>query len=378
MTLQDLETQVLNKQKLGQVLMNGSQEEIDTAMVEFAAGIEAQVLEMATNKQSDQAVLAARGGHALTNEETTFFNKVIDAKGFDGVEELVPATLIERVFEDLTYKHELLNEISFVNVNGLTTWTVKKGELQTAFWGKLSAAHKEMLDEGFEQIPVNQLKLSAYLLVSKAMLDLGPSWLDRYVRTVLVESIAIALEAAIVAGTGKDQPIGMIKDLDNVKNGEHADKKKVELSDFTPKTLGKEVMKPLCKKGKRNPQNVLLIVNPLDYWEHIFPATTFLNAQGVYVYNVLPIPGKVIQSAAVPVGSMVAGIASDYFMGLGGAQKIESYDQTRAIEDEQLYIARMYANGRAKENESFIVYDISKMGEGKPDEPEIPETKKTK
>ncbi|PGS65016.1 phage major capsid protein, partial [Bacillus cereus] len=77
------------------------------------------------------------------------------------------------------------------------------------------------------------------------MLDLGPSWLDRYVRTVLVESIAIALEAAIVAGTGKDQPIGMIKDLDNVKNGEHADKKKVELSDFTPKTLGKEVMKPL-------------------------------------------------------------------------------------------------------------------------------------
>ncbi|PGS63660.1 phage major capsid protein, partial [Bacillus cereus] len=52
MTLQDLETQVLNKQKLGQVLMNGSQEEIDTAMVEFAAGIEAQVLEMATHKQS--------------------------------------------------------------------------------------------------------------------------------------------------------------------------------------------------------------------------------------------------------------------------------------------------------------------------------------
>ncbi|PGS63664.1 phage major capsid protein, partial [Bacillus cereus] len=48
MTLQDLETQVLNKQKLGQVLMSGSQEEIDAAMVEFAAGIEAQVLEMAT------------------------------------------------------------------------------------------------------------------------------------------------------------------------------------------------------------------------------------------------------------------------------------------------------------------------------------------
>ncbi|MED2604890.1 phage major capsid protein, partial [Bacillus thuringiensis] len=37
------------------------------------------------------------------------------------------------------------------------------------------------------------------------------------------------------------------------------------------------------------------------------------------------------------------------------------YDHTRAIEDEDLYIAKMYANGRAEENESFLVYDISEM-----------------
>ncbi|MEB9549535.1 phage major capsid protein [Bacillus cereus] len=372
MTVQDPETKFLNKEQLGQILMSGSQEEIDNAMIEFAAGIEQQVIQMATTKQNDQAVLAARGGYALTNEELTFFNKVIDANGFDGVEELVPATLIERVFEDLTYNHELLNEILFVNVNGLSSWTVKKGEIQTAFWGKLSSAHKELLDEGFEQIPVNQLKLSAFLPVSKAMLDLGPNWLDRYVRTALVESLAIALEAAIVAGTGKDMPIGMIKDLDNVTNGEHADKPKTKMERFTPKTLGEQVMSPLCKDGKRTPQNVLLIVNPLDYWSKIFPSTTFLTAQGTYVFNVLPIPGKVIQSVAVPVGTMVAGMAKDYFMGLGGSQKIESYDQTRAIEDEQLYIARMYANGRAKENESFLVFDISEMEVIEPTPPTEP------
>lgn len=377
MALQDLETKVLNKQELGKVLMSGSEEEVNAAMVDFAANIEQQVIQMATTKQNDQAVLAARGGQALTSQELKFYNQVIDAQGFAGVEELVPATVIERVFEDLVEQHELLKEIMFVNVAGLSTWTIKKGSVQTAFWGKLCAAHKELLDEGFEQIPVNQLKLSAFLPVCKSMLDLGPVWLDRYVRTVLVESLAIALEAAIVAGTGKDQPIGMIKDLETVNGGEHADKKKKALKEFSPTTLGSEIMAPLTKGGTRTPQNVLLVVNPLDYWGKIFPSTTFMTAAGTYVYNVLPIPGKIIQSVAVPVGTMVAGLASDYFFGLGGAQRLEAYSETRAIEDEELYIARMYGNGRPKENDSFLVFDISKLEPVKPclPQPETPATK---
>ncbi len=33
------------------------------------------------------------------------------------------------------------------------------------------------------------------------------------VRTVLVESLRIALEQAIVDGTGKDMPVGMMRDM---------------------------------------------------------------------------------------------------------------------------------------------------------------------
>ncbi|WP_373565648.1 phage major capsid family protein, partial [Schaalia odontolytica] len=62
--------------------------------------------------------------------------------------------------------------------------------------------------------------------VAKAMLDLGPTWLDQYVRTVLSESMAIALEDAVVNGTGKDMPIGMMKDLAGaVVDGVYPDKK---------------------------------------------------------------------------------------------------------------------------------------------------------
>ena len=50
---------------------------------------------------------------------------------------------------------------------------------------------------------------------------------------MLSESIAIALEQGIVAGTGKDQPIGMIKDLaGSVNLGVYSDKEATAVNRF--------------------------------------------------------------------------------------------------------------------------------------------------
>lgn len=194
------------------------------------------------------------------------------------------------------------------------------------------------------------------------MLDLGPEWLDRFVREILFESMAIALELAIVAGTGKDQPIGMIKNLNGaVVEGVYPDKVAVELDDLKPETLGLKVMAPLTKNGKRAVPMVLMVVNPLDYWSKIFPATTFLSATGTYVHGVLPIPAKIVQSVAVTQGTMIAGMAKDYFMGVGSTQKIDFSDHYKFLEDERTYIAKQYANGKPIDNDAFLVFDISGM-----------------
>ena len=64
------------------------------------------------------------------------------------------------------------------------------------------------------------------------------------------------------------------------------------LSNLSPKSLGKNVMYPLTRNGKRTVKNVILVVNPADYWEKIFPATTVLTQNGTYAYGVLPIQRK--------------------------------------------------------------------------------------
>ncbi|MDR5047291.1 phage major capsid protein [Bacillus cereus] len=319
--------------------------------------------EIASNL-NNQAVLNSRGLHALTNEERSYYNEVIaSGEAFAGVEKLIPATVIDRVFEELVRNRPLLQAIDFINVTGLTEWIMKKGEIPAAWWGKLCDDIKQVIDEGFEKVQLNLYKLSAYIPVCKAMLDLGPEWLDRYVRTVLMESMYIALEQAVISGTGKEQPIGMMKNLDGaVVGGIYPDKTAVALNDLSPKTLGKEIMAPLTNNGKRNVANVIMVVNPMDYWARIFPAITFQNANGEYVQNTA-IPIQFIQSTEVPNGKSVTGMAKDYFLGVGSTQKIEFSDEVKFIEDERVYIGKQYANGRPKDNKSFLVFDISKLGE---------------
>lgn len=367
----DREAQKQNemREKLLNAMNSGDEEQAAAAMVEFANSIQQNIINearQAVNEDlSDQQVMVSRGLQVLTKDEQSYYNEVIANKGFAGTETLVPATVFERVFEYLRVNHALLNHIQFVNTTGVTQWVVKKGYVQSAWWGKLCEEIKELLDDGFEVIATNLYKLSAYVPICNAMLDLGPIWLDRYVREILAESMAIALEEAIVNGTGKDQPIGMMKDLKAaVTNGVYSDKTATPLTDLTPTSLGKEVMAPLTNDGRRAVGNALMIVNPLDYWEKIFPATTFLTQNGAYVSGVLPIPATVIQSLAVPKGKMVAGIASDYFMGVGSTQKMESSKEYRFLEDETVYLSKQYANGRPKDNDSFLVFDISALKAG--------------
>lgn len=355
------------KEKLKNAIESNDSEAFTQAQIEMAKSIQNKILKeakQAVNEDiNDQAIMVKRGLNPLTKEEREYYNEVISGEGFAGTEKLMPATIFDRVFEDLRQKHPLLSEINFVNTTGVTEWITREGDAEAAWWGQLTDTIKKKLGAAFKKEKTELFKLSAYVPVAKAMLKLGPEWLDRFVRELLFESLAIALELAIVAGTGKTQPIGMIKDLAGaVVEGVYPDKSATALNDLEPKTLGINVMAPLTKGGKRAVPKVLMIVNPLDYWSKIFPATTILTANGTYVYGVLPIPAKIVQSVAVTEGKMVAGMAKDYFMGVGSTQKIEHSDHYKFLEDERTYIAKQYANGKPIDNKSFLIFDISGMG----------------
>lgn len=354
------------EERMKNALESGDSEAFAKAQIDIAKSIEERILQEAQTARNedlnDQAVMTKRGLNPLTSEEKAYYNEVIGGAGFGGTEKLMPPTIFERVFEDLRQNHPLLSEITFVNTTGTTEWITRASDVEGAWWGTLTSTIIKKLEGTFKKETTELYKLSAYVPVCKSMLDLGPVWLDKFVREILFESMSVALELAIVKGTGKEQPIGMVKDLKgSVVEGVYPDKTATPLIDLQPATLGSKIMSPLTKEGKRAVAQPLLIVNPLDYWEKIFPQTTYLTADKTYVHGVLPIPAKIIQSIAVEKGKMIVGMAKDYFMGVGSAQKIEYSDHYKFLEDERTYIAKQYANGKPIDNDSFLVFDISGM-----------------
>lgn len=367
------------RQQVAQALGGDDQKALDQAMAAFAGSIQEQVLSEAKAwaesqmNAMDAGILSARGVRQLTSEENRYYQKVIEAmrstspkQALAELDVVMPKTTIDAVFEDLVDQHPLLSAVSFQNTSGLIEMLVNTGSKQLATWSPLTDAVTKELIGGFKKVKMDLNKLSAFLPVAKAMLDLGPAWLDRYVRTVLQEALYLGLEEAIINGTGKDMPIGMNRQVGEgvtVTGGVYPEKATVPLKSLDPVAYGTLLagMSKTPNGHARSVERVIMVVNPNDYLTKIMPATTIRAADGTYVSNVFPFPTTVIQSVQVPENRAIIGLGDRYFMGVGTGQsgKLEYSDEYRFLEDERVYLVKLYGHGEPLDNNAFVYADIS-------------------
>lgn len=364
------------KQKLVDAFKSDNPDDITQAFADFAENVQQNVMEEYNQykEAQDSNILSKRGVHQLTSAEQKYYTKLIEAmkssnprQAITDIDVAFPETIIDNVMQDLQSEHPLLNAINFVNTTILTKILINKQGSQMASWGQLNSAITEELQGAIGKIDLTICKLTAYMPLSKDMLNIGPAWVDAYVRATLTEALALALETAIVDGTGNNEPIGMdrsVADDVTVTGGVYPKKTATAITAFDPTTYGTLLDKiSQAPNGKRRPvPGVILIVNPSDYFTKVFPATTLRTTNGTYATNVFPFPTTVIQSPATPVGSAVMGLASKYFMGIGGGSaggKIEYSDEFHFLDDERVYTVRMYGNGRALDDNAFQLLDIS-------------------
>lgn len=380
----------LIKQELMKDMKAAMQSEDGSAIVQvltdFADSIQQNVLADVRAYQitQDKEILQKRGIHQLTQKETEFYQSWIDAakssnprQAITDLDIALPFTVIDNVMEDLKGNHPLLNLIDFQNMTAVKKMLFNKKGKQLAVWGAITSAITEELSGAIGQVDISLNKLSAFMPVSKDMLEVGPQWLDAYVRAILSESIAYGLEEGIINGTGKNQPIGMIRDIhDGVSvsssDGYPAKTKKV-ITDFSDTTIGglfAELAKdPIDSKKSRtvNANDIVLIVNPFDYFKKVLPsimANKRMNAMMGILDNPFDIK-NVIQSDQMAEGTAILGLASKYKMGIGSESskggKIEYSDEYKFLEDQRYYLVKVLGNGRATSDNDFIYLDISKL-----------------
>ncbi len=370
------------QQKILAAMKSGDETEIKEAWESLHNSIADKVkADFADLQEShDAAVLAQRGYRQLTSKETKWYQKVISALkstdpkqaftailGGDNEEDLMPTTIIEDVYKNLCEDHELLKAINFQHVGYTTKWILNDHAAQTAVWGEITDEITKEITSAFEVIDIDQFKLSAFAVIEKGMLDLGPAFLDGYIRQCLYEALAAGLELAIISGTGAKQPTGLIRniarDVSFNKETGYPLKEQIAVTDFTPASYGALVARlAKTEKGKKRKfTEVCLICNQNDYLTKVMPATTVLNANGVYVNDLFPVPTKVFVSNALEDGQAVLFLNGEYFMGIGGSKNgvIEYSDEYKFIEDQRVFKIKQYGTGRAFDNTSALFLNIS-------------------
>lgn len=337
-------------------------------------------------ENQDNAVLNSRKTNRLTNDEKKFYNALVsedhvntDTNWKEG--ELLPETVVDRIFEDIETEHPLLQHIN-INRTGLKARVIRSVPEGQVVWGKVFGEIRGQLEATFYEQDVTLGKATAFVVVPKDLKDAGVQWVDRYVRAQIKEAFAVAIEKTAVVGEGaaKDQPVGLMKEI-NRTNGAVSDKtvagtltladaqtsiseiggviKNLSIKEYYDKDGNVKT-----SKGANVLNNVVIVLNPADY---IYTGVAFMQLHNGAFVSPIPFNVTFEQSEFVPQGKAVAFDKTRYNFYAGSEVIVREFDQTLALEDMDLYTAKQFLYAEPDDNKTSFVYDVDFSSLGAPE-----------
>ena len=303
----------------------------------------------------------------LTPEQYKFFNEVNTEVGYKE-EELLPETTINEIFDDLTTEHPLLNAIGLRSA-GPRVKFLRSETSGVAVWGKIFGEIKGQLDAAFSEETAITNKLTAFVVIPKDLKDLNVNWIEAFVRAQITEAFSVAIELAVVDGDGDSKPVGLNRDVSKGSvNGETTTYPKKQPEGTLTFGSVRDTIDELTKVMKFHSVkengysqevsgNVIMIVNPENKWE-VEAQHTVMNANGAYV-TALPFNIQIVESVAQPAGEVTTFVRGRYDAVVGGGITIRKYDQALPIEDMDLFTAKQFVYGKAKDNKAAAVWTLA-------------------
>ena len=298
----------------------------------------------------------------LSAEEKQFYEKFKDIKQAITAKQvdIIPEEIIDRTLDDIKKKSDILKLVRFAPAN-VKRWMVAEHS-GAAQWGPLTEEITAELSASFSSLNIEVGKLHVALVIPKAIQDLALPFVDRYFTAILSEAMQDGLVRGFLDGDGKEAPIGIMRMI-GTTNEDGTNKAKTVVTNikkFSPKGLA-GVRKTLTKNGLRTIGTLYLLCNPKDEAEYVDPALYGESLAGGYRNTSFMNIEKIVD-ANVPEGKAIFTIADMYVMGASSID-MKTYDQTKAMEDADVIIGKCYANGRAIDDDTAVVFDVTKLEE---------------
>lgn len=299
---------------------------------------------------------------SLSEKEKEFYENFKDIKqAITGAQiDIIPTEIIDRTLDDVKKASDILKLVTFAPAS-VKKW-ITAAKTGAAVWGGLNDKLKGELNAAITSLNIEVNKLTAYLVIPKSVRELALEYVDKYFRAILAEAMQDGLVTGYLTGDGKTGPVGIFKQI-NATNTDGTAKDKTVVTNITtlsPKGLS-EVRKTLTNGGKRAVSKLYLICNPSDEAEYVDPCMFGESPIGGYIQRTF-MPIEKISDANVPLGKAAFTIENAYIMGTTGV-KVNEYKETLAMDDADLITAKCEANGRAVDDNTAVVFDVTKLEE---------------
>ena len=251
---------------------------------------------------------------------------------------------------------------------------VIQGTVPEAVWTECCANLNE-LDLAFNDVEVGCNKLGGYFAICNAVLEDSNVDLAAELMTALGQAIGLALDKAILYGTGNHMPLGIVTRL--AQTSEPASypataRPWVDLHTSNIKTIANSVtgtslyqafmINSAAAKGKYSRGEKVWVMNELTYnW--MVAQSMSIDASGAIVAGVngrMPVVGGIIEVLDfVPNYVIVGGYFDLYLLAERSGQKFAQSEHVRFLNDQTVFKGTARYDGQAAIAEAFVAIGVN-------------------
>lgn len=299
-----------------------------------------------------------------------------EKRAVSGADLTIPEVMLELLRDNL-YRYSKL--ISVVNVRPLTGRARQNiaGTVPEGIWTEMCASLNE-LSINFNQIELEGYKVGGFIPICNSILEDSDLSLANEIMDALAQAIGLALDKAILYGTGSKMPLGIATRLAQATKpgdwGVHApdwidlhtsNLIKINPSGLEPQEFFAQLMLNL---GKAQPNysngGTFWAMNRSTRMQLMSKSITF-NAAGAIVagqMGTMPVEGgSIIELPFIPDGDIIGGYGSLYVLAERAGGQLATSDQVRFIEDQTVFKGTARYDGAPVFGQGFVILNIENV-----------------
>lgn len=315
-----------------------------------------------------------------TEDMKTFITSVRTAlsekRAVNGAEINIPDNVLSIIRDDLDKYSKLIAHITVKNVRGTARQPIA-GSIPEAVWTESLASLKE-LNIGFNEVSVDGYKVAGFIPVANSILEDSDVNLATEIIEAIAQAIGLAVDKAIIYGTGDNMPMGFVTRLAQSSKPSGYSAKAREWKNLSTSNIIKfsaaeikltdvnffakliEYLEGVPAENYSN-GNTVWCMNKKTFTK-IKAAALAFNAAGTLVATVndeMPvIGGKIITFDFMNDGDIAGGYGSNYLLAERAGAKLSQSEDVQFIEDNTVFKGVARYDGVPVIAESFILINI--------------------